>query len=517
MDNRAVVGGTGTPAWVCVGAALLVGLAFAGALDNEFVDWDDGPYIVHNPMVAEPSRYTWLDRLRTANLGYPLPIVVAVYGWVWRWSVDPVAFHTVGLVVHAANAALVARAASFEGRWRQGIVAAWAFALHPVVVEAAVWASGLKDTLMCAAVLGSFALFPRRPLLGAVLAVLAMGCKPSASLVGLALLALAIQRRLSRRAHGLAAAVLGTGILYAMFVMSTETADLRTSALVEPSVHRALGALGLTLEHLLVPASLSPRYPVAAVGLGSLTLGAFGVAASAWWGWRSGIRHPTTPWLVLAWAIYLPVSNLRPLERFTADSYAYVPWAALVLAIVHLQPLRWLKAAVADRWPHVRAAGLVVGLAWSALTVVQVEVWQSTLALWRSAMARFPDDGETVYRYGDALRRRGEARAELALYLEHLEALSDAPRIPAALLRWYAHHEDHREFRRWARLACERPVRQPDGVYVELLRYLSQFPVQHQPAYAAALRYAWGRWREGSLEVSLTAAQQQTLRGLVAQ
>lgn len=494
----------------------VVAIVFLGALDNGFVDWDDGPYIVHNPMVADPSAFAWSQRLLTPDLGYPLPVVVWIYGLLFEGADEPLVFHAFGVLVHLINVGLVmAVVRRHVANVEVVIIAGLAFGCHPIVVEPVVWASGLKDTLMLTAVLVAMAWFERRPGIAAGCGVLAMACKPAAALVGLALVALAVRGRACRGVGAVAWLVVIIGVGYAGFVATSEPVALRTSAVVDPTVGRVLGALGMMVEHVLVPANLSPRYPVSSMGWGSIALGAVAISLSGWAFRRLGSRHVATPWIVLAWALYLPVSNVRPLERFTADSYAYAVWAAAVVAMAIARVDRWFVARW-PRWPRLRRGTVAAALlGWAGLSVGQVEAWSNTERLWASAMDRYSEDGEVIYRYGDALGRQGEPRRELALYLEQLDALATSSRIPAALLRWYAHQGDVDAFDLWARRALESPVRQDDAVYVAYVHHVVTHPERHVPALDLALRYAYTRWRAGTLSIALADDEARTFAALV--
>jgi hypothetical protein len=504
------------------GAALLAAVVlstFAGSLDNEFVNWDDGNYIVIDPLVTDPSAHGLRERLTTPGLGYPVPLPVLVYGALWALAPAPWIFHTISLAVHVLNVLLLLgllRAST--GRSRAAWLAAAAFAVHPIVVEPVVWATGLKDLLVGTGALLALT-WLRRPPAAFAGALVALASKPSAGLLGPALAGFAWTRPPAsvrpRRAVWLgigAVTLVGVGLL--AFTATQETEQLRTSVGHADVPARVLGALGLHVEHVLVPASLSPRYPLSAVtgvhlGLGALVLAGTGALALRW----ARRRDERLGWLALGLAVYVPASNLRPLIRFTADSYVYVPWMALV-SVVALTLVRH-QAAIRERagrsFALLRGSVSLVLAAWALVSFLQVEAWQDTRALWAQAAQRYPDDGESIYRYGDALGRAGEREAELALYLDHLPALEGSPKIPAALITWYAFRGELEPVDGWFALAFASEVRQDDAVYWHYAEHVGRHPSRHAPRHDVALGHALGVHVEDLEASRLDAAQLDTL------
>src|ERR1035437_2510699 len=107
--------------------------------------WHDSRHITQNPMLVEPNglKHIWFSR--DAPQYYPL---------VWTsfrleqalWEFNPVGYHWVNILLHAATAVLVwrvLRPLGVPGAWLAGAV----FALHPVNVESVAWVSQRKNTL----------------------------------------------------------------------------------------------------------------------------------------------------------------------------------------------------------------------------------------------------------------------------------------------------------------------------------------------------------------------------------
>ena len=388
-------------------AAVVIGL-FAEIIAHPFVVYDDVVDILHNPVVAAPETVSLIDRLLTTSLGYIIPLS----GWVWSllFTVGGGAawpFHVLGLALHALIVWMVVRwAISWGAPARLATLCALVFACHPLVVEPVAWATGLKDMLCAALLIGgtwafSHAALGRAPgrrtfWLAALLACAAPLAKPIAVLVGFAWFGwLALRRRagesVSRGAWLTAAATatwgaataVGSRLVYDSFLVEG----------VDEGRWHAFLALGYHLHHLALPTDLHPFYRIdrtagfddphtwiGAVGVLGLGLGG---------GWLVRKGAPVALPLVVALSVYLPVSNLLPFPRFLADSYAYIPLAlAAVAGAVGLTPL-WERSRFGARTTG--AVLLVVAVALSVLTVDQVARWRGREALWRPLIEAEPD------------------------------------------------------------------------------------------------------------------------------
>ena len=135
---------------VCGALAVLVLVAFSGALGCGFVDYDDPAYIVSNPEIQQgltAHSLWWALTTGAASNWHPLTwlshiLDVTIYG------LKPAGHHLTSLLLHAANSVLLLLLLKrMTGAfWRSAFVAAL-FALHPLRVELVVWVSERKDVL----------------------------------------------------------------------------------------------------------------------------------------------------------------------------------------------------------------------------------------------------------------------------------------------------------------------------------------------------------------------------------
>jgi len=124
---------------------LLTVAAYAPALSAGFV-WDDFDYVVHNPHLRSPEGLSriWTEPGATRQY-YPL---VFTSFWLERrlWGEQPMGYHLVNILLHAANALLVWAILTRLGV-PGAVLAAALFALHPVHAESVAWISERKNTL----------------------------------------------------------------------------------------------------------------------------------------------------------------------------------------------------------------------------------------------------------------------------------------------------------------------------------------------------------------------------------
>jgi len=150
--------------------AVLTFLAFAGALGNEFVGWDDDRNFISNLDFRGLSSHNLRWMFLGFHAGHYQPLAWLIHGAVYTaCGMDPVGYHLAGIVFHALNAVLfyflslalirIARGPERPLPETALMIGAWfgaaLFALHPLRVEAVVWATELRDTLSATMLLGS--------------------------------------------------------------------------------------------------------------------------------------------------------------------------------------------------------------------------------------------------------------------------------------------------------------------------------------------------------------------------
>jgi Flp pilus assembly protein TadD len=142
-----------------------------------FLNFDDQVYVTDNPQVR--AGLTWntvVWAFRTPKAFDWHPITWLSYALDWQiFGLDPAGYHTINILLHAANAVLLFLL--LEGAtglaWRSLAVSAL-FALHPINVESVAWISERKTVLSMLfflLALAAYGWYTRRPRIGRYLVV----------------------------------------------------------------------------------------------------------------------------------------------------------------------------------------------------------------------------------------------------------------------------------------------------------------------------------------------------------
>jgi lipoprotein NlpI len=157
--------------YYCAAAvALATFLVYLPALRNDFVNWDDGPYVLENPHIRSLSAdfFKWAFSAFYENNWHPLTWLSHALDYA-LWGLNPLGHHLTSIVLHAINTFLVVflvtrfleagnerRAGTGPATFlneRAMLIAAGTtgllFGLHPIHVESVAWVAERKD-LLCA-------------------------------------------------------------------------------------------------------------------------------------------------------------------------------------------------------------------------------------------------------------------------------------------------------------------------------------------------------------------------------
>jgi len=442
-------------ALVAAGLAALTLAVFWSTRQNAWLNYDDDVYITSNPSLtlgwsAEGVRWAFTT-FHGANW-FPLTWL----SWMLDYELhglDPSAFHTTSLLLHACAAALLFLALErMSGSlWRSAFVAA-VFALHPLHVESVAWAAARKDTL--SGLFFMLALLFYAPggradrssgRIALVFAALALGLLAKQTLVTLPFVLLLLDYwplgRLRRvgaperwQPAALRRAVLEKLPLFALVAgMSFVTLIAQRSAgavadLTQLSLSARLAnapvAYVTYLGKSFWPSGLAVFYPHAAQSLpGWKIAAAFALLVLlSGLALRAARRHPA---LFVGWFWFLgtlvPVIGLVQVgSQSMADRYMYLPLIGLALAVA------WEVPELAARWipdPRRRRAALAAAAcaciaALGAITSLQLRHWRDSEALMRHALAVTQDNQIAHAHLGIALLERGEVAAAVSHWRE---------------------------------------------------------------------------------------------------
>jgi tetratricopeptide (TPR) repeat protein len=377
----AVAGGNSALLWVAVIFAATVA-AYFPALGAGFV-WNDRDYVTRAGLRSLHGLSLIWFKLGSTEQYYPL---LHSAFWVEHrlWGDSPLGYHLVNVLIHATSASLLGlmlRRLAVPGAW----LAAFLFAVHPVMTESVAWISEEKNTLSTLFYLlaaGAYLRFDERRRgfdygLGLVLFALALLSKTVAATLPAALLVVFWWRRGRLEGRRDVAPLLpwfALGALGGLFSSYVERTYIgaRGSDFALSGVARGLvagRAIWFYLGKLLWPARLIFIYPrwsvnTAAIGQYGYPLAA-GVITAALWRWR-GRR----PGLLAGWLFF--IGSLFPTLGFFnvyAFIFSYVADHWQYLASIGIFAL--LGAGAAGLWAVAPApARTAVGAGFAAIAVL---------------------------------------------------------------------------------------------------------------------------------------------------
>jgi tetratricopeptide (TPR) repeat protein len=414
-------------------AALLV--VYGPALAGGFL-WDDDAHVTPEALRSWSGlARTWFD-LGATQQYYPL---LHTSFWIQHrlWGDNVVAYHLVGVLLHAVNGVLLRAVLVKLGLSRgEATGAALVWALHPVMVESVAWITEQKNTLSGAFYLGSFLAWLRFDMtrrrsdwiLATLLFVLGLFSKTVTATLPAAILVVTWWRRgaLSFR-HDVRPLlpwfVLGAagGLLTAW--VERQYIGAQGAAFDLSWIERGLlaGRVGwFYLASLAWPLDLMfiyPRWnvqasdPVAwlypAATLGTLAL---------FWLLRGRMRAPLAGALFFLGTLFpvLGFFNVYPfLYSFVADHFQYLASLGVVVPLVvagHRHgSARWGARATAS------VVGLVL-LVLAALTWQQSRSYASAETLYRATLRKNPGSWLTAVHLGTIVQGQGRLDEALELY-----------------------------------------------------------------------------------------------------
>jgi len=440
---------------------------FLNSLGYRFVA-DDRLMIEQNPMIRDLANLKFMFSSpywpREYVDGMYRPLLVVTYALNFAVSnLRPFGYHLVNVLLHAGNSALVYGVAWQLFR-QQGlaVLAAVAFALHPIHTEVVANVVGRAELLAAAFVFIAWLLHLQRdaastqgfaqgrspvvrPLLlvGSIFSFALALLSKEHAIVLPGLLLLSDGLRVTQRMPSPSLAVLWRALwrplmtIYPaylavaggfVFLRSAVVGTLTmrsTSWVLNPlagaeystQVLTAAKVLGKYLWLLLVPNRLSADYSYNQVPLATSVLEPdvlvplLGAGAVAWMLRR---RAPAVAFGLLAFLVSLaPVSNIFFLiGTIMAERHLYLPSfgfclalaAMIVLAVERLASLR------APRWlPSLPVAAFVLLLVFYAgKTVVQNQVWATDLNVWRATTVTSPNSAKAHFSLAWALEETGD-------------------------------------------------------------------------------------------------------------
>lgn len=406
---------------VCLGFIIVTLAVYWQVSEYEFVNYDDGKYVLHNVYVRDGltlkgATWAFTDTSTTSNW-HPLTWLshMAVVEW---YGLDPGMHHLANVLLHLLNAVLLFLVFKkmTRRRWKSVFVAAF-FALHPLHVESVAWISERKDvlsTLFWILTVWAYLRYVEHRRIARyilVVAFLSLGLMSKAMLITLPFVLLLLDYWPLGRVQGL---LPGKGsreestvsepplpilslvrekvpfVVISMFVgitavLTQKSTGSLTALETLPLVDRLSNVMISYVAYILKtawPQNLAVFYPIPdvfplwKVAMASLAIGIITMLTV--------LYAKRLPFLSVGWWWYLgtlvPVIGLVHIgEQAMADRYTYVPLIGLSIIIAWGVPKLVPTHRVIKRYlPIVSAVYLAV---LSMQTWLQVQYWQNSVTL----------------------------------------------------------------------------------------------------------------------------------------
>ena len=452
---------------ICGVLALLTVAVYWQTLGFDFVNYDDGDYVIgntaiHSGLTTESEK--WAFRTGHASNWHPLT-------WLSHeldcqiFGVKPGGMHFTNLLLHVANTLLLfGLLRKMTGAtWRSAIVAAL-FAWHPTHVESVAWISERKDvlsTLFWLLTLLAYAKYASEFKVSGskfkvhyalALGLFAMGLMSKPMLVTLPFVLLLVdywpRGRIGecgvRSADLKGVKVVGSPtitwlravlekipFLLLAVVSSVVTFMVQRQGGAVATLHGMSAAARLSnaivsylryVGKLLWPENLSVLYPMPSSWPVWLVVAAafFVIAMSAMAVWQARQR----PYFFVGWFWFVgtlvPVIGLVQVGvQSMADRYLYVPAIGLFIAAT------WGVAELTERWPKrnilLGAGAAVVLVMCLGLTWFQIQIWKNGETLFRHAVAVTKNNYLAYNNLGFFLENHGKTDEALDDYRKSVE------------------------------------------------------------------------------------------------
>jgi protein O-mannosyl-transferase len=426
---------------------------------NQFVNFDDGKYILENPHVRTgltAEGFIWAFSSTYASNWHPLTWLSHMLD-VQLFGLNPGPHHIVNVLFHAVNTVLLfLLLLRMTGAYWQSVFVAALFALHPLHVESVAWVAERKDVLSAFFWMVTLLLYawyvkrPGRMRYMLTLCSFALGLMSKPMLVTLPIVLLLLDYwPLGRLQFGQAGLLTRkdaasanqkpfpwsllwekvpffalTAASSIVTIYAQHKGGAMSSIKAVPLTFRFINALWsyvLYLVKMIWPVNLAVLYPLPP----TLTIAQGMIAAAilaliSFLVIRSAKRHP---YFLVGWLWYLgtlvPVIGLVQVgSQSMADRYTYLPLIGIFIM------LAWgMRIAAGNdriRRAALSTAAIVLLIACTAITWLQLGYWKNSITLFSHAAESVPDNCIAHEALGLVLAKSGRFDEAITQYSESL-------------------------------------------------------------------------------------------------
>lgn len=448
---------------VCLFLAAITWLVFGQTLRHQFINLDDGGYVLKNAQVSRGltlEGIIWAFTQAHMDNWHPLTWLSHMLDCQF-YGLSPGGHHLTNVLLHTAAAILlflVLRQMT-GSLWRSAFVAA-VFAIHPLRVESVAWVAERKDVLsglFFMLTLWAYVRYVRGRRspgrYGLVLLFFALGLMSKPMLVTVPFILLLLDYWPLNRMAALSDAgqkkfqilrglileklpllgLAGLSIVLTLFAQKNALQPLEIIS-VRLRLGNAVIACVAYIRQMLWPSGLAAYYPfavddiVASKVLLSLVLLIL-VSAAVFLLRRH--RYLVTGWLWYLIMLGPVIGILQVGSQARADRYTYLPQIGLVLL------LTWAATDLGARWRHHRLVfGTLSIIILGALTFsarIQASSWKESESLWSQALSRTSDNVMAELNFGEAVYKKGRTAEAIGHFQRALEINSNQATVYSSL------------------------------------------------------------------------------------
>lgn len=442
---------------------LVTFLVYLPALQNGFVNWDDGEYVYENQNLQsiDFGFFGWCLTAVVNALWHPITLFSLAVDYT-VWGLNPIGYHLTNSLIHASNTLLVyiivfklikaspgktSRTSKINIKaFVASLVTALLFGTHPLHVESVAWISERKDVLCAFFFLSTLFVYLKYVsagmeikrigyyILSFLLSALALMSKPMAVTLPVILLIMDYYP-LNRLKQGsvrwvliekLPFCLLSLGASFiTIFVQYDEALKSIESYPIEMRLFNMLQAYIFYLIKLVLPLNLAPFYPypmrISPLGLVVYFLLLTAITFLC-------IRVQRQRLFLVLWLYYIimfvPVIGIiQTGEQAMADRYTYLPsLGPFLLAGVTFSRLFEESSKKQYRVKLIIALLLILLGLLGIKTVKQIAIWSDSVTLWSYEIKIFPNVPQGYKYRGNAYLESGDYQQAIVNYDASIKA-----------------------------------------------------------------------------------------------
>lgn len=472
--------------------ALITFVVYLPALQNDFVNIDDGDYVYNNRAIKSfdfLAFLKWSFGFQHSNW-HPLTWLSHFIDYQ-LWGLKPLGHHLTSIIIHALNTFIVFLTVYLLMKEAQkpeslpqptqnhiavtmrnmliSSITALIFGIHPVHVESAAWVAERKDVLCAFFFLLSLIFYIRHAAgniphrfitnyrLSLLFFALALMSKPMAVTLPMVLLILDIyplNRIASLKNWVQNKAVFAEKIPF--FIMSAVSSVLTMLAQAHGGAVRSIEAYPLDsriinaiksvvfyLQKMVFPDNLSPYYPYPKQV--SLLISEFGIPAIvvivitvfSILSWKKGYKIFAAIWMFYVITLLPVIGIIQVGGQAAADRYTYIPSIGpfMLFGLGTAYIVFRLKQTSLQKIAFAGIFVILIGVM-SIITINQIKAWKDSITLWSKAIKAHPEN-EALYEY------RSQAYAQKGDYQNAVKDAKIAVSLKPDFLQGYVSLGNH--------------------------------------------------------------------------